>query len=151
MRWVAVGQDAVGVFAFGQLATGVVAVGQGALGVIAIGQVARGVFSAGQLALGVVSFGQLAVGLAWAAGMLPVAPLVGVGVPMSLAGRWAARDALRFRLSTIRWAGRPTRPAIAVRIALWLGLVALVGIVSLVPLATALARDVLPPATHVLR
>lgn len=73
IRWVAVGEEAVGVLAFGQRATGVVAVGQLATGVVAVGQLARGVFVVGQLAIGVVTLGQAAVGLWW------VAAMVGVG------------------------------------------------------------------------
>ena len=70
IKWVDVGQEAVGVIAIGQFATGVIAIGQGATGVVAVGQLARGVFVVGQLAYGVVAVGKLALGVGLVGGMV---------------------------------------------------------------------------------
>lgn len=72
IRWIAVGDQAEGVFALGQVATGVIAIGQMATGVIAIGQLARGFIAVGQGAVGLFALGQGAVGVYGAIGMVGV-------------------------------------------------------------------------------
>lgn len=97
MRFIAVGQQSVGVFAFGQEATGIVAVGQLATGVIAIGQLARGVIVIGQLAIGLVSFGQLVIGPVWATGMLGIGGTTGGLIVAAPFGRVPLRSVVRLR------------------------------------------------------
>jgi hypothetical protein len=72
MKWLDIGQEARGVFAFGQFATGVFAFGQVAYGFVAVGQVAFGAIAIGQLAVGGVTVGMASFGLFWAGGMVGV-------------------------------------------------------------------------------
>ncbi len=130
------GAEPVGFIAIGQVATGVIAIGQLATGVVAIGQLARGVVTVGQLTVGVVSFGQVAVGLAWAAGLLGLAP-VAPGWPTSpaLLGRLRLGDVVRGR-----WRAIERRPVRWWAVAVSLAAAALVVGVSLVPLVHDLVR-----------
>lgn len=110
MRWVALGQDAVGVIAIGQQATGVIAVGQLATGVIAVGQLARGVIVVGQVAIGAAVFGQLVAGLAWAGGMLGIGALRGPGLAVGgLYGSLPWSELRRGRVGTVAWSPNASR------------------------------------------
>lgn len=133
MRWLAVGQEPVGVIALGQIPTGVVAIGQGATGVVAIGQLARGVIAVGQLAIGVFAFGQLAVGAAWGGGMLALGGTYGVSMlgygPLGYWIPWRRR----YEIPVPRGPGR-----FAFRVLLVAALTVAVLLVVLLPLADAL-------------
>jgi hypothetical protein len=69
MRFLDVGQHAVGVIAIGQEAHGVIAIGQMATGDFALGQIAFGVVAVGQVGVGIWSAGMVGAGVAWFFGL----------------------------------------------------------------------------------
>jgi len=121
------------VIAIGQVPTGVVALGQGATGIVAVGQLARGVVAIGQVSIGAFAFGQAALGAAWAGGMLALGgtssfSMLGYG-PL---GRWVP-----WRRGFPEVAPFAGQVATAGRLLLFLGLVAAVVLLALLPMFDA--------------
>jgi len=136
MQIFAVGVAPVGFIAIGAIPTGVIAVGQAATGVVAIGQLSRGIVAIGQLSLGVFALGQLSAGAVWAGGQLAVGGTQGFAMlGLGMLGDWVP---WRRRRPQLRPPGRPW--ALALRVAVLAGLVALVAWLAVLPVVDAMVR-----------
>ena len=136
MQFFSVGVAPVGFIAIGAIPTGVIAVGQAATGVVAIGQLSRGFVAIGQLSLGVFALGQLSAGAVWAGGQLAVGGTQGFAMlGWGLLGDWVpwSRQPPRLRPARRPW-------ALALRVAVVAGLVALVAWLAVLPVVDALVR-----------